>query len=211
MSKTVLSMFSSRSFIVSSLTCRSLIHFHLFCMCGLSHSLVSDPLQPYGLQPTRLLCSQDFFKQEYWSGLPFPLPRNLPDPGIVSISLVPPALQADYFYHCPHSCDIYPIFPAPFVGCFTNIWQSCLLCHRIINHKCLVYFWTLYFCPIDLYACFCASTTLFITLALQYNLKSGNMIPLALFFFLKIVLAIWVDCLPIVDLFNFLLIREQSE
>jgi len=25
-----------------------------------------------------------FFKQEYWSGLPFPLPRNLPDPGIVS-------------------------------------------------------------------------------------------------------------------------------
>ena len=32
------------------------------------------------------------FRQEYWSGLPFPSPRNLPDPGIEPGS---PALQAD--------------------------------------------------------------------------------------------------------------------
>ena len=30
----------------------------------------------------RLLCLWDFPRQEYWSGLPFPSPGDLPDPGI---------------------------------------------------------------------------------------------------------------------------------
>ena len=34
-------------------------------------------------------------KQEYWSGLPFPSPGDLPDPGIEPVSLVFPALQVD--------------------------------------------------------------------------------------------------------------------
>ena len=29
----------------------------------------------------------EFTKQEYWSGLPFPSPRDLPDPGIKLVSL----------------------------------------------------------------------------------------------------------------------------
>ena len=33
-----------------------------------------------------------FSRQEYWSGLPFPSPGDLPDPGIEAGS---PALQAD--------------------------------------------------------------------------------------------------------------------
>ena len=38
----VLPMFSSRSFIVSSLTFKSLIHFELFCACmGLKNDLIS--------------------------------------------------------------------------------------------------------------------------------------------------------------------------
>jgi len=36
-----------------------------------------------------------FFKQEYWSGLPFPYPGDLPDPGIKLESPVSPALQTD--------------------------------------------------------------------------------------------------------------------
>ena len=36
--------------------------------------------------------SMGFFRQEYWSGLPFPSPGDLPDPGIEPGS---PALQAD--------------------------------------------------------------------------------------------------------------------
>ena len=36
-----------------------------------------------------------FSRQEYWNGLPFPPPGDLPDPGIKPISPVSPALQAD--------------------------------------------------------------------------------------------------------------------
>ena len=36
--------------------------------------------------------SMEFSRQEYWSGLPFPTPGDLPDPGIEPGS---PALQAD--------------------------------------------------------------------------------------------------------------------
>ena len=36
----------------------------------------------------------EFSKQEYWSGLLFPSPRDLPNPGIEPRS---PALQADNF------------------------------------------------------------------------------------------------------------------
>ena len=38
--------------------------------------------------------SMEFSRQEYWSGLPFPSPGDLPDPGIEPGS---PALQADDF------------------------------------------------------------------------------------------------------------------
>ena len=31
--------------------------------------------------------SMEFSRQEYWSGLPFPTPGDLPDPGIESMSL----------------------------------------------------------------------------------------------------------------------------
>ena len=36
--------------------------------------------------------SMEFSRQEYWSGLPFPSPGHLSDPGIEPVS---PALQAD--------------------------------------------------------------------------------------------------------------------
>ena len=36
--------------------------------------------------------SMEFFRQEYWSGLPFPSPEDLPNPGIEAGS---PALQTD--------------------------------------------------------------------------------------------------------------------
>ena len=58
----------------------------------LSRSVVFDSLRPHGLWPTRLLCPWGFSRQEYWSGLPCPLPGNLPKPGIEPTS---PALQVD--------------------------------------------------------------------------------------------------------------------
>ena len=38
-----------------------------------------------------------FLKQEYWSGLPFPPPGHLPDPGIEPASLASPALAGGFF------------------------------------------------------------------------------------------------------------------
>ena len=62
------------------------------CECVLSCSVMSDSFRPHGPQPTRLLCPWRFSRQGYWSGLPCPLPGDLPDPGIEPRS---PALQED--------------------------------------------------------------------------------------------------------------------
>ena len=50
------------------------------------------PLQPHVLEPARLLCPWNFFRQEYRNRLPFPSPVDITDPGTESAS---PALQAD--------------------------------------------------------------------------------------------------------------------
>ena len=41
--------------------------------------------------------SMGFSRQEYWSGLPFPLPRDLPDSGIELISFTSLALAGMFF------------------------------------------------------------------------------------------------------------------
>ena len=41
--------------------------------------------------------SLGFSRQEYWSGLPFPSPGDLPDPGIEPESLMFPALAGRFF------------------------------------------------------------------------------------------------------------------
>ena len=40
-----------------------------------------------------------FSRQEYWSGLPFPSPGVLPDPGVEPVSLMSPALARWVLYH----------------------------------------------------------------------------------------------------------------
>ena len=39
--------------------------------------------------------SMEFSMQEYWSGLPFPSPGDLPSPGIETGYLISPVLQVD--------------------------------------------------------------------------------------------------------------------
>ena len=41
--------------------------------------------------------SMEFFRQEYWSGLPCPLPGDLPNPGIEPTSLMSRALAGKFF------------------------------------------------------------------------------------------------------------------
>ena len=45
--------------------------------------------------------SMGFSRQEYWSGLPCPPPRDLPDPGIEPVSLPSPALAGRFFTAVP--------------------------------------------------------------------------------------------------------------
>ena len=47
------------------------------------------------------LLSMEFPKQEYWSGLLFPTPRDLPDPRIKPVSLALPALAGGFFTTVP--------------------------------------------------------------------------------------------------------------
>ena len=62
------------------------------CVCVLSHfSYVWFSGAPWTIAHQTPL-SMAFSRQEYWSGLPFPSPGDLPDPGIEPTS---PALQAD--------------------------------------------------------------------------------------------------------------------
>ena len=70
---------------------------HAFPWAGLhwaydsaSHSVKSDSLNPMDCR----LPGMEFSRQEYWSGLPFPITGDLPDPGIEPGS---PVLQEDSF------------------------------------------------------------------------------------------------------------------
>ena len=43
------------------------------------------------------LLSMGFPRQEYWSGVPFPTPGDLPNPGSEPVSLASPALAGRFF------------------------------------------------------------------------------------------------------------------
>ena len=45
--------------------------------------------------------SMEFSRQEYWSGLAFPIPGDLPNPRIEPASLVSPALAGRFFTTLP--------------------------------------------------------------------------------------------------------------
>ena len=66
--------------------------------CMLSRSVVSSSFTtPWttACQPTLLM---EFFRQGYWSRLPFLIPGDFPDPGIKSMSPASPA--GGFFTHC---------------------------------------------------------------------------------------------------------------
>ena len=64
------------------------------------HSIMSDSLQPIG-RSLQTSFSMEFSRQEYWSGLPFPTPGDLPDPGIKLVCLAFPALAGGFFTTVP--------------------------------------------------------------------------------------------------------------
>ena len=62
--------------------------------------------------------SLGFSRQEYWSGLPFPAPDDLPDPGLKPVS---PALAGTFFSH-------WAVWEA-------SLWLSVQFSHSIISNS----------------------------------------------------------------------------
>ena len=54
--------------------------------------MVTDSCNPMDCKACQAPLSMEFLGQEYWSGVPFPAPEDLPNPGIEPASS---ALQAD--------------------------------------------------------------------------------------------------------------------
>ena len=67
--------------------CTFMLHSNCVCIC----SVMSSSATPWTAACQGPL-SLEFSRQEYWSGLPFPPPGDLPDPGIEPTSLVSPPL-----------------------------------------------------------------------------------------------------------------------
>ena len=67
-----------------------LAYYSVMCVC-VSSSVVSNSLTQ-GTVAHQAPLAMEFYRQEYWSGLPFDPPGDPPDPGIEPGS---PALQAD--------------------------------------------------------------------------------------------------------------------
>ena len=60
--------------------------------------LCLDLCDPPWTVALKALLSMGFCRQEYWSGLPFPSPGDLPNPGIEPASLASPALASEFFF-----------------------------------------------------------------------------------------------------------------
>ena len=61
------------------------------CMCAVIMLTLCDPMA----------CIDCQTPQEFWSGLPFPTPGDLLDPGIEPVSLVSPAMAGESFTMAP--------------------------------------------------------------------------------------------------------------
>ena len=93
---------------------------NVWFLCWQIHSLVCcyavlsrfSHVRPFAtLRTAGLLCPREFFRQEYWSGLPFPPPQGIPDAGIGPTSLMSPVLAGGFFTTSAtrEGC----LFPAP--------------------------------------------------------------------------------------------------
>ena len=89
-------------------------------------SLQSCPTfcDPMDCSPREAPLSIGFSRQEYWSGLPFPSPGDLPDPGIESTACEAPALHAGSLPLSHQGSQRVVFFGVPIIMTFCYIWYS---------------------------------------------------------------------------------------
>ena len=103
MSENVLPVFPSGIFMVSSFIFKSLNHFELIFVYDVK--VCSHFIDSHGTLQLMTPCtvahqaplSLEFSSQEYWNGLPFPAPGDIPDLGIKPASFESPALTGRVF------------------------------------------------------------------------------------------------------------------
>ena len=83
---------------------KSLSHFMCVCVCVYSGAGLVAKSCPILATPWTVAhqapLTLGFPKREYWSGLPFPSPGDVPSLGIKLVSLESPALAGRILYHC---------------------------------------------------------------------------------------------------------------
>ena len=84
------------------------------------------------------------FQEEYWNGLPFPTPEDLPDPGIKPKSLMSPALASRFFTIAPpgkpnNNNQFSSVQPLSHVRLFATPWPAtCQVSLSITNSQTLL-------------------------------------------------------------------------
>ena len=109
---------------------------YMYTYCCLVKSCPT--LWPYGLQPSKAPLSMGVPRQEYWSGLLFPSPGDLPDPGIKPLS---PALAGRFFTAEPPEKPMYtysPSFWTSFPFRSPQSTESSLLHYTVGSHWFLI-------------------------------------------------------------------------
>ena len=94
------------------------------CVCdseSVSGSVMFHSLQPNGFYPRQTPLSSGVSRQDYWSGLPFPSPGDLPDPVVKPKSA---ALQADSLPSEPPSVSMQGCLPTAASIVMTNDWKQ---------------------------------------------------------------------------------------
>ena len=67
--------------------------------------------------------SLGFSRQVYWSGLPFPPPVNLPDPGIKRVSPAVPALAGELFATATWEAQVHIVSRSAFQKLLICPWK----------------------------------------------------------------------------------------
>ena len=113
-------------------------------LCLFSPARLCDPIA------SRTPLSMGFPRQKYWSGVPFPLPQDLPDPEIEPSSLGSLELAGGFFTNSPTWKAPIPLIknsqistPPPFYHSFVvsvrRAGKGCLEPRSVIGNACLVW------------------------------------------------------------------------
>ena len=94
--------------------------------CAQSLTHVQLFVTPWTVSLHQAPLSMEFSRQEYWSGLPFPPPGNLPNPGMELTSPVSPALAGRFFTiepsGKPQASEVNKLYP--FLKCVSRSVMS---------------------------------------------------------------------------------------